>query len=193
MLQFIRWNDTFAGASYNELERSKIDINISTMENFNWTKFTRRIAIKSQLSKIYHAWTRATEIEKWFLSNADFFNSDKNLVDKNINIEKEFSYEWHWYLYDSVEHGNITEANGRDFIQFTFEKSIVDVKLTEQGGYVIVELTQKDIPTDDESKENIRIGCASGWSFYLVNLKSVYEGGLDLRNKDISLTPMVNN
>ena len=53
--------------------------------------------------------------------------------------------------------------------------------------------TQKDIPTDDESKQGIRLGCHSGWSFYLVNLKSVYEGGLDLRNKDDALGVMVNN
>jgi hypothetical protein len=58
---------------------------------------------------------------------------------------------------------------------------------------VIVELTQKDIPTDDASKQNIRLGCHTGWSFFLVNLKSVYEGGLDLRNKDSNFKGMITN
>ena len=93
-----------------------------------------------------------------------------------------------------TENGRITDANGIDFIQFTFAgECLVDIKLTMQDDYVIVELTQKNIPIDDNSKQGIRLGCDSGWSFFLVNLKSVYEGGLDLRNKEKNLKGMVNN
>ena len=70
---------------------------------------------------------------------------------------------------------------------------MVDIKLKTINEYVIVELTQKNIPTDNQSKQGIRLGCEAGWSFFLVNLKSVYEGGLDLRNKDSSLKGMINN
>jgi len=56
----------------------------------------------------------------------------------------------------------------------------------------VVSLTQKNIPTDDQNKINTRLGCDSGWSFYLVNLKSIYEGGLDLRNKNEKLKSMLN-
>ena len=69
----------------------------------------------------------------------------------------------------------------------------MDVLLSTLDDYVIVELTQKNIPTDDNSKQHIRLGCHTGWSFYLVNLKSVYEGGLDLRNKETKLKVMMNN
>jgi len=57
---------------------------------------------------------------------------------------------------------------------------------------VVVELTQKNIPTDDHSKQNIRLGCDTGWSFFLVNLKSVYESAHDLRNKNEKLKGMIN-
>ena len=57
----------------------------------------------------------------------------------------------------------------------------------------MVELIQDHIPTDDESKVNIRLGCHTGRSFYLVNLKSVYEGELDLRNKDVDMGGMTNS
>ena len=60
-------------------------------------------------------------------------------------------------------------------------------------GDVIVQLTQSHIPMDDQSKKDIRLGCESGWSFFLVNLKSIYEGGVDLRNKNESLKGMLNN
>lgn len=163
------------------------------MQNFNWTTFTKRIAIKSTLPQMYDAWTKAIEIEKWFLSKANYFDSNKSLVHKTVPVEKGFTYEWNWYLYDVTEKGMITDANGIDFIQFTFEKSLVDIKLITQDNYIIVELTQKNIPTDDVSKQNIRLGCESGWSFFLVNLKSFYESGHDLRNKNPDHKGMLNN
>lgn len=164
------------------------------MTNFDWTTFTRRIAIKTKLADIYNAWTKASEIEKWFLSKAVYFDPKLNQLDNDKSIEKGCSYVWNWYLYDTTERGTIVDANGKDFIQFTFAGDcIVDVKLTIQHDYVIVELTQKNIPTDDQSKQGIRLGCDSGWSFFLVNLKSVYEGGLDLRNKDNLIKGMLNN
>lgn len=164
------------------------------MINFDWTSFTKKIAIKASLSDIYNAWTKASEIEKWFLKNADFIDENKIVVSKNTSVLKGYSYEWRWHLYEDVAKGKIREANGRDYIQFTFEgPSLVDIMLTEKDGYVLVELIQKEIPLDDHSKQYVRLGCASGWAFYLVNLKSVYEGGLDLRNKDTRLSPMINN
>ncbi|MDN3586899.1 SRPBCC domain-containing protein [Pedobacter aquatilis] len=164
------------------------------MENFNWTKFTIRIAIKADLRTIYNAWTKAIEIEKWFLSDAGFSDENSVILDKSRNALKGDSYKWIWYLYDDVERGKITEANQTDNFQFTFAGNcLVDIKLRSEFEYTIVELTQKNIPTDDDSKRNIRLGCHNGWSFYLLNLKSVYEGGLDLRNKDNRFKPMLNN
>ena len=163
------------------------------MKNYNWTTFTRKIAVKSSMNTIYNAWTTSSEIEKWFLSKAVFFNNNSS-IDVNKNIQKENTYKWNWFLYDGTEEGKIIEANGKDFIQFTFAgECIVDVKLTQHNENVIVELTQSNIPTDEEAKRGIRLGCDFGWFFYMLNLKSIYEGGLDLRNKDRELKGMLNN
>ncbi len=164
------------------------------MKDFDWTKFTRKVAVKAKLQDIYNAWAKASEIEKWFLSNADYFDINKRAVTKTNLIEKGFTYEWGWFLFEPIEKGQITNANGKDYIQFTFAGNcLVDINLKEHGEYIIVELTQKNIPTDDESKKGIRLGCDNGWSFFLVNLKSVYEGGLDLRNKNPELKAMINS
>ncbi len=163
------------------------------MENFDWTQFTRKIAIKAKLSDLYDAWTKSSEIEKWFLREALYFDPDKKQIGKNTSIEGGNTYEWHWYLYEGTEYGKITEANKKDHLQFTFAGDcLVDIDLSQHKDYVIVALTQKNIPTDEKSKQNIRLECDTGWSFYLVNLKSVYEGGKDLRNKDVSFRGMVN-
>ncbi len=164
------------------------------MKNFDWTAFTRKIAINASIEQIYNAWTIPEEIEKWFLSKAVFTDSDNQIADGNKNIHTGMSYAWNWFTYELTENGNITEANGNDFLQFTFAGNcLVDVKLTKFKSYTIVELTQKNIPSDDDSKLNIRLGCDTGWSFYLVNLKSVFEDGLDLRNKDSDLKAVLNS
>lgn len=164
------------------------------METFIWETFTKKIAIKATMAELYAAWTIPSKIESWFLSKANYKRINGNYIDKNESIQVHDSYEWSWYLYDVVEKGTITHVNGLDHIQFTFAGNcLVDVRLTKRNDEVIVELTQSNIPTDDKSKKNIRIGCATGWSFFLLNLKSVYEGGIDLRNKNEALKGMVNN
>lgn len=164
------------------------------MKNFDWTSFTKTIAIKAPLKDIYDAWTRAEELEKWFLGKVIFTDENGSAVGRHLNVSAGAAYNWLWYLYEDPMSGTIKKANGKDFIQFSFEGDcLVDVKLTAENDYTIVELRQHHIPTDDHSKQYIRLGCASGWAFYLLNLKSVYEGGLDLRNKDTNLKPMINN
>ena len=164
------------------------------MKDFNWTSFTKRIAIKSTLSTIYNAWTIPSEIEKWFLEKANFYKEEGEQLEPDKRISEGMSYQWYWFLYPDPMRGFIKKVNGKDFIQFTFEgECLVDVKLTEKNEYVVVELIHHNIPTDDYSKQYIRLGCSNGWAFYLTNLKSVFEGGIDLRNKDKNLSQMINN
>ncbi|AIM37504.1 hypothetical protein KO02_12995 [Sphingobacterium sp. ML3W] len=164
------------------------------MDNFDWTSFTKRIAIKSSLSEIYGAWTIATNLEKWFLESVVFHTAEGNLLEPTTPVEGGVRYDWYWYLDSAPMHGEILNANGKDFLQFTFEGStIVDVRLSTHEEYVIVELQHHDIPQDNYSKQYIRLGCSNGWAFYLHNLKSIYEGGIDLRNKDPKLGVMINN
>ena len=163
------------------------------MKTFDWTSFTRKIAIKAPLADMYAAWTRSVYIQKWFLRKAEFFDGSNNLIPENQSVKEGGRYAWTWYLYEPTEYGNITAANGTDYLQFTFAGDcLVDIELEKQGEYTIVKLTQHHIPVDDASKRSIRLGCDTGWSFYLTNLKSVYEGGIDLRNKDPELKGMLN-
>ncbi len=149
----------------------------------DWTSFTLNIGVKSTLKEMYDAWTKSEKIEHWFLATCKYFDSNQS-INKRNNVEADNTYEWTWFLYDILEKGTVTEANGKDFIQFTFAgKCLVDIQLIQKGDYVLVTLKQKDIPTDQKSKFNIRIGCLQGWTFYLANLKSFYETGYDLRNK----------
>lgn len=164
------------------------------MKNFDWTQFTLDIAINSSMESLYDAWAVSSELERWFLSDAKYFDLSGSPLTKTEQATAGHSYEWQWHLWDVTEGGKITSANGKDHIQFTFaDNCLVDINLKEFQDGVIVTLKQSNIPTDDESKKNVRLGCHTGWSFYMVNMKSIYEGGIDLRNKNTRLKPMVNN
>jgi hypothetical protein len=39
---------------------------------------------------------------------------------------------------------------------------------------------------------NYHLGCKTGWTFYLANLKSLMEGGIDLRNKNEKIQRVIN-
>ena len=69
------------------------------MKNFDWTKFTLKIAIKSKLPIIYNAWTRACEIEKWFLSECRFISNGEMLASET-NVTKGCTYQWNWFLFN---------------------------------------------------------------------------------------------
>lgn len=153
----------------------------------DWSSFTLKIAVKAPIQDIYNAWTKAVEIERWFLQSCIFLHHE-HPTDRKQNARAGYQYRWSWFLYEPVEEGNCMQANGKDFFQFTFAgECLVDVLLKEAGAYTLVQLRQHNIPTDEASKFNIRIGCLEGWTFYLANLKSVYENGYDLRNKDPEL------
>ena len=163
------------------------------MENFNWSSFTRKIAINASLEILYKAWVNTTELEKWFLSNAELLNENKEIQPKDYWAKKGNTYAWNWFLYDITENGIYSGTNNENHIQFSFAGNcLVDIKLSTSDGFTIVELTQSNIPLDENSKKNIRLGCDAGWSFYLVNLKSFYEHGIDLRNKNPNHKGMLN-
>ena len=164
------------------------------MEEYNWSRFKIRVPINSSLIDIYEMWTTQDGLEKWFLRRAEFTKKDGSRRDRLSRIQISDTYEWRWHGYgdEGFEKGTIIEANGKDFLKFIFGKAgIVSVYLKTEEGISIVELIQEEIPTDEKSKVNYHLGCTTGWNFYLVNLKSILEGGIDLRNKNVNLKKVI--
>ena len=165
------------------------------MSEFDWRRFTVRINIKAPAEKLYWCWATRAGIEFWFLRRSDYKKPDGNLCESNDPVQKGFGYSWWWHGYpdEVVEHGLILEANGKDLFKFKFGNAgNCTVSIYGKQGENIVELLQDEIPTDDTAKQNWHIGCKTGWTFYMANLKSMMEGGIDLRNKNEQLQNMLN-
>ena len=166
------------------------------MPDYDWSKFTRKININAPIENIYDAWTIPDHMERWFLRQATFKRSNGTVREKFLHIHRGDTYQWLWHGYPDniVEKGEVLLANEKDRLQFSFTAGgIVTVDIGEALGEHIVMLTQEKIPTDEKGKSNYHLGCLGGWTFYLANLKSYLEGGLDLRNKNMGLTNMINS
>lgn len=162
----------------------------------DWSSFRLRVPVKTDILSIYQAWTTQAALENWFLRKSEFTKQDGNKRDRNSVVEVNDTYEWMWHRYgdDVIEKGTIIQANGKDFLQFSFGKAgNVSVTIKEEAGEQMIELVQDEIPTDEKGQVYYHLGCSKGWLFYLANLKSILEGGIDLRNKKIELTDVINS
>lgn len=160
-----------------------------------WDRFTVRINVDAPVEELYAAWATRAGIEHWFLRLSEYKAPDGTIRGNNELVSKGDTYKWLWYGYDddTVENGTILDCNQRDMIKFSFGKAgNCSVRIYAEKDETIVELVQEQIPTDEESMQYYHVGCKTGWTFYMANLKSMYEGGIDLRNKNVELQNMLN-
>ena len=160
-----------------------------------WNSFTLRIGIRASEEAVYKAWATQDGLESWFLRSAEFTDQQGHVRHIHDFVQANDWYHWLWHGYpdDVFERKEVIEANGRNTFKFVFTGNcIVTVTITTAFGETICALTQDHIPLDPDPETNLHLNCSNGWTFYLANLKSVLEGGLDLRNKNINLSHVIN-
>lgn len=166
------------------------------MSEFDWSRFTVRINIKeTSVDQLYHAWATKAGMEYWFLRLAEYSSADGLLRGNTELVQTGDNYLWRWYGYsdDVTETGEILDCNGTNFLKFRFGNAgNCSVRIYPEQDETMVELVQDNIPVDEKSKQQYHVGCHGGWTFYLANLKSMFEGGVDLRNKNEALQNMIN-
>ena len=157
-------------------------------------EFTKRILVTATVEEMYQAWATQDGLERWFLRQAKFTlpSGEARASKSPIGAGDQYEWLWHGYPDDTVERREVLGANGKDSVQFLFSgDSIVTVSIKAANRGAIVELRQQ-IPAGHDPELEYRIGCDTGWTFYMANLKSILEGGIDLRNKNQDLTEVLN-
>jgi len=157
---------------------------------FDWSRFIVRVNINAPISKLYAAWATRAGIENWFLRLSEYKSVDGKLRNADEPVQKGDTYKWLWHGWpdETVENGQVLECNGKDLFKFSFGNAgNCTVKIYNELNETIVELVQDEIPTDENGMHYWHLGCKTGWTFYMANMKSLFEGGIDLRNKNVNL------
>ncbi|MGA8853860.1 MAG: SRPBCC domain-containing protein [Christiangramia sp.] len=155
-------------------------------KKLDWSSFTVNLPINRSKTEIIDAWMTQKDLEKWFLKLAEFTTPNGEKRKREEKIHPGDTYKWQWYGWpESVEErGKLLQPEQEEFLRFQFGKAgMVRVRILEEHGQTIVRLVQEKIPLDEESRMNFYVGCKTGWTFYMLNLKSILQGGPDLRNK----------
>ncbi|MBT8274284.1 MAG: SRPBCC domain-containing protein [Bacteroidia bacterium] len=157
------------------------------MEKLAFDHFEKKIYIHSTKAELYKLWATQKGITTWFLEKAKFIDPQGHERRPEEFVQVGDTYTWHWHNWNGVGKGEILKANGMDYLEFSFDNSIVSVSFEEKNGVVIVCLKQFNIPEDEESILRIHVGCSNGWTFWLTNLKAYLEHGILLNETEIDL------
>jgi hypothetical protein len=166
------------------------------MPDFNWTTFTVRVPVNASTEKLFGCWASRAGMEYWFLRLSEYKKPDgsERGPDEYVQIGDTYRWRWHGWPDEVEEHGEILDCNGRDHIKFSFGKAgNCTVTIKKENDQFLVELLQDQIPDDEQGRHYWHLGCKTGWTFYLANLKSLLEGGIDLRNRDEQLKNVINS
>jgi uncharacterized protein YndB with AHSA1/START domain len=156
----------------------------------HWSEFKLRVNINAPIEKAYAAWATPDGLESWFLKRADLI-AGTTLRQRGDKAQKgdEYEFRWHGYSDDMPVKGKVIAADGKSQFTFTFSQDLpVSVSIYRECEETIVELIEKFDPTEEEVVRKHYLGNMKGWIFYMINLKSVLEGGLDMRNRKVELT-----
>ncbi len=140
---------------------------------YDWTQFKLKIEIEVKPEKVYEAWTDAESLMSWFPVTAE------------IVPKKGGRLYLEWLGGDKLEAKVIAARKPYSLIiPFGAKGEELKVSIRKNGTGSICELHQYNMKTDPKTRVEMHMGCISGWVFFLTNLKSVLEHGIDLRGTD---------
>jgi uncharacterized protein YndB with AHSA1/START domain len=161
------------------------------------------IYVLTKPDEVFDLWGTSKGLTRWFLRSASFAPSGDRPADhreadqlppfetlthrhEDERCRTNDRYRWEWYYGGGVT-GEEWILDSRPPTKLTFgfgDQMEIEVLLRKQGRFCEVDLRQYNIPNTAVGRRSLHLGCRVAWAFFLSNLKSVAEGGLDLRETD---------
>jgi uncharacterized protein YndB with AHSA1/START domain len=160
----------------------------------DFSQFKLRVNIRTSIENAYRAWATPSGLDSWFIGKMIFTAEDgaPRIGDVLAQEGDEYACSSYRHPQTVMIKGKVLKANGKNLFSFSFSKGCpVTVSIYTEQNETIVELIESNLPTDEETMRKHYVGDSKGWIFYLTNLKSVLEGGLDLRNKNADITNVI--
>ena len=161
------------------------------LEDYEWTEFKQDEFIKAPLEEVFLKWATPKGITEWFIKNAEYesLEGKKRKSDEIVKAGDKYT----WYFYSGfVMNGKVLGVVQNSSFRFTFGKKesgsdadvIVNVAFKEESGMTKIALTQENIADNEYGKVKYNLSCMVGWSYFMTNLRSIFESGFDHREKD---------
>lgn len=160
----------------------------------DFSTFKLRVNIRTSVENAYQAWATPGGMKSWFIGKITFTDPGGTLRRDNEIAQPGDAYAMYFGsdLVTPVVSGKVLKTNGKDLFSFTFANDIpVSITIYTEQDETIVELIESNLPTEGVTAGKQFASDSKGWVFYLTNLKSVLEGGLDLRNKNAALKNVI--
>ena len=162
------------------------------MEQYEWIRFKQKEYIKAPLSEVFTKWTTPKGITEWFLKKAVYESENKEIRSLNEIVKKGDIYTWEFDA-GLVMKGKVLDIQKNSVFKFTFGKKelgsdedvIVNVKFKENDGITVIEIDQSNIADNEYGHVTYNLSCMVGWSYYMTNLRSIFESGFDYREKEM--------
>lgn len=150
---------------------------------YDWTQFTVHMHYEAPIGRVFEAWATPAGLESFFLASARHASPDGSRRGPNEAAAAGDRYRWTWLHGPGIEGEFLSCDPGRS-IAFTFGETMrVDVALKAVDDSVEVRLHQTGCATKDPQRAWQHLNCRSCWVYFLTNLKSVLEHGVDLRDR----------
>ncbi len=163
-----------------------------TPENFNWKNFSHGTIVNMEIDIMYDAIHTSEGLEEWLVGEANFKRNGK-VLSKEDYIFTGDTYHWKWLAKDYEVKGKVLGSFPDRRIQFTFgdnfEVSIQLKSMQDSRTKVILEQRRTD---GKETPDFGFLNCCVCWVFFLTNLKSTQEFGVDLRETKVREEFLVN-
>jgi uncharacterized protein YndB with AHSA1/START domain len=160
----------------------------------DFSQFKLRVNIKTSIENAYQAWATPAGLRSWFLGRAVFTDQQGHSRGENemVRLGDEYTFYFTNHPDTVAVKGKVLKTNEKDLFSFSFANEIpVTITIYREHGETIVELIESNLPTDEGSIRKQFVSDSRGWVFYLTNLKSILEGGLDLRNTNEALSNVI--
>lgn len=166
------------------------------LDQYKWTEFRQKEIFNASREDVFNKWVTPKNITGWFVAEATYIYDGSKLRNPDEKIKAGDKYTWIFFQGVKVE-GKILDVIENEYLSFTFGKKepgseedvIVEIFFSsETDTKTRLELFQKNIADSEYGHVNYNLSCMIGWCYFLTNLRSVFESGYDLREKEKDLS-----
>ena len=153
-------------------------------EAYDWSVIDLFMDIRAAPKIVYDAWATAAGMRSFFARDFAYLDgAGKRRASTETALAGDaYELEFHHPL---QLRGKVLQAEPPRRFVFSFPTVMtVRIELTPRSDGTRLHLHQGGISTDEEARVDQHLNCRSCWVYYLMNLKSVLEHGIDLRDDD---------